>query len=275
MRITVLVENTTPSSRLTARHGLSLWVEARGKRVLFDMGPGDAFLANARALGIDVVSADAAVLSHGHYDHGGGLGPYLAATEGACAPVYVHEGAFDEHRSGTPRTNHDAGLDPALAGHPRIVSGAGTRVIFPGLSLIDAPGHAHPRPSSNTRMLMRSVDVLVPDTFAHEQSLLIEEDGRRVLIAGCAHAGILNIMDRAEEIAGAPLDAVIAGFHQMSPSAGTGEDETRVRALARALAVRPARYVTFHCTGLAAFALLRDELGPRITYGGTGSVFEL
>ena len=99
MRITVLVENATPSSRLAARHGLALWIEAAGRRVLFDVGPDGSALANAAALGIDVGMADAAVLSHGHADHGGGLGAYLAATRAASTPLYVRPHAFDEHLS--------------------------------------------------------------------------------------------------------------------------------------------------------------------------------
>ena len=96
MRVTVLMENSTPSSRLAARHGLALWVEAAGKRILFDMGPDAAFLTNAEELGVDVATADAAVLSHGHADHGGGLGTYLAVTDarGAHAPVFVRAHAF-------------------------------------------------------------------------------------------------------------------------------------------------------------------------------------
>ena len=86
MRVTVLMENGTPSNRLAARHGLSLWLElADGRRVLFDMGPDEAFLANARTLGVDVTEADLAVLSHGHYDHGGGLPAFLAACSAAAS----------------------------------------------------------------------------------------------------------------------------------------------------------------------------------------------
>lgn len=123
MRVTVLMENSTPSSRLAARHGLSLWLELDdGRRVLFDMGPNDGFLANARSLGVDVTEADLAVVSHGHYDHGGGLGAFLAACgdAGRDVPVYVRGHAFEEHVSGTPERHHAIGLDPALATDPRV-----------------------------------------------------------------------------------------------------------------------------------------------------------
>ena len=112
---------------------------------------------------------------------------------------------------------------------------------------------------------------LVPDRFLHEQSLLVREGDRLALVSGCSHGGVLNLMDAAEELAGAPLTSVVAGFHLMDPSGGTVEDEGLTRSLARELAARPARYLTCHCTGTDAFALLRDELGERVSYLHVGS----
>ena len=275
MRATVLMENCTPSSRLAARHGLSLWLElVDGRRVLFDMGPDEAFLANARTLGVDVAAADAAVLSHGHYDHGGGLSAFLAACSraGREVPVYVREGAFEPHASGTPERHHAIGLDPALAADPRVVMVGETHDLGDGLVLFSTKRRAHPAARSNARLLVQGAGgALAQDDFSHEQSLLVREGGRNVLVSGCSHAGILNIMDAAEELAGAPLDAVVAGMHLMDPSGGTVEDEGLTRVLAAELAARPARYLTFHCTGTDAFALLRDALGERVGYLHVGS----
>lgn len=277
MRITVLMENSTPSSRLAARHGLSLWIElVDGRRVLFDMGPDDAFLANARALGIDMTTADLAVLSHGHYDHAGGLRAFLAACEGAGreVPVYVRERAFEEHVSGTPERHHSIGVNRALAADPHVtVLPAGEACeVAPGLTLFSTARREHPVAHSNARLLMRGADgALTQDDFAHEQSLLVREGKTCALFSGCSHGGILNIMGTAEELAGRQLDAVVAGFHLMDPSGGTVEDPELTRSLARELAARPARYLTFHCTGTDAFALLRDELGPRVSYLHVGS----
>ena len=103
----------------------------------------------------------------------------------------------------------------------------------------------------------------------------MEEGGRRILVSGCSHGGILNLMDATEELAGAPLDAVVAGFHLMDPSGGTVEDASLTRALAHELAARPARYLTFHCTGTDAFSLLRDILGERVGYLPVGSRAEV
>lgn len=297
MRVTVLMENCTPSSRFAARHGLSLLLEAGPPaavvsaalevpagprapyRVLFDMGPDAAFLDNARTLGVSVADVDCAVLSHGHYDHGGGLSAFLTASAGAArpAPVYVRAGAFAEHASGTPAVHHAIGLDPALAESPRVqVLGEGPAKIAPGLTLFTAQRRDHPAAASNRRLLERRAGAWVPDAFNHEQSLLVEENGRRILVAGCAHAGILNIMDEAERLAGSPLDAVVAGFHLMSPSAGQAQAAEATRALGRELAARSAtRYYTLHCTGLEAFGYLRDELASRVRYLAVGSRLEV
>ena len=279
MRVTVLMENSTPSSRLAARHGLSLWLELDdGRRVLFDMGPDEAFLANAHTLGVDVTSADLAVLSHGHYDHGGGLPAFLAACAraGRDVPVYVREHAFEEHVSGTTERHHAIGLDPALAGDPRVHLVGEMCDLGGGLTLFSTARRGHAIARSNARLLMRGADGgLVPDAFAHEQSLLVEEGGRHVLVSGCSHGGILNLMDAAEELADVPLDAVVAGFHLMDPSGGTVEDASLTRALAQELVARPARYLTFHCTGTDAFSLLRDALGERVGYLHVGSRAEV
>ena len=281
MKVTVLLENATPTSRLAARHGLALWVEAAGRRILFDMGPDAAFLANAEELGIDVATADAAVLSHGHADHGGGLGAYLAAADA-----------------------RSISLDPALAGAARLVTVTEDALdIAPGLTLFATTARPHSEPASNARLFAVPGEApdgapskpvatpggdalggapanaagaeVVADDFSHEQSLLVREGGRTVLISACSHAGILNIMDEAERLAAAPLDAVVAGFHLMAPSALSTADDMTVRALARELAAHPARYFTFHCTGLAAYSVLRDELGPRVSYLACGSTVEL
>lgn len=274
MKVTVLIENATPSSRFIAKHGLSLFVETGERRVLFDMGPDDSFLRNAQALGVDVLAADTAIISHGHYDHGGGLGAYLEATgaRGIVTPVEVCRGAFDRHVSGTRAQHHDIGLDPAWREHPRVREHAGDLDLGDGMVLFACPDRPHPEPSSNATLWTSDGTNLVRDAFAHEWSLLVREGARTILVAGCSHVGILNILERAEELAGVPVDIVVAGQHLTNPSGGTHEDLQTTRAVAHAFAERGTAIYTFHCTGLAAFAAMRDVLGPRITYLPTGAV---
>ena len=102
-----------------------------------------------------------------------------------------------------------------------------------------------------------------PDGFAHEQNMLIREEGKAALVSGCSHTGIVNIIARAKSVAGRELDAVIGGFHLMNPSSGAVEDEELTRGVASFMAEHNTRYFTFHCTGLAAYGRLRDALGPQ------------
>src|SRR5690554_1923178 len=87
MQITTLVENLVYQPGLVAEHGLSFYIDTGKRRILFDTGQRNAFLVNARVMGIDLGKADALVISHGHYDHTGGLNAFLKAN--TTAPVYL------------------------------------------------------------------------------------------------------------------------------------------------------------------------------------------
>ena len=98
MKLWVLAENTACCDRFGAEHGLSLYLETLGHKILFDMGQTDLFARNARTLGLDLQTVEAAVLSHGHYDHGGGLEHFLNINPGA--PVYASPWALRPHYHG-------------------------------------------------------------------------------------------------------------------------------------------------------------------------------
>lgn len=116
MKITALTENTSCKPEIGCEHGLSLLIETEKYRILFDMGQTDLFAQNAEALGIDLTTVDLAVLSHGHYDHGGGLEKFLSLNQ--TAKVYLNEHAFEPHYNGTEKY---IGLDQALKSSDRLV----------------------------------------------------------------------------------------------------------------------------------------------------------
>ena len=130
MRIVTLMENTSCREDLTAEHGLSLYIETGEYRILFDAGQTGAFADNAEKLGIDLSKVDLAVLSHGHYDHGGGLRRFLEINK--TAPVWMNPHAFGEHYNGSEKY---IGLDPALAKSGRIRYAENERTIGPGMTL--------------------------------------------------------------------------------------------------------------------------------------------
>lgn len=133
MRITALLENTSACG-LPTEHGLSLFVETGACRFLFDMGQTDLFTRNAEALGVDLNTADFAVLSHGHYDHSGGLSAFLALND--HAPVYMSRHAFEPHYNGAEKY---IGLDLSLQTVERLVFVDEVKEIAPGLTLFNRP----------------------------------------------------------------------------------------------------------------------------------------
>ncbi len=293
MKITVLVENATSSDRFIAKHGLSLFLEVQtaknrddsqqATRILFDMGPDKSFLLNASKLGVDIESTDFAVISHAHYDHGGGLKAYLHATEKVENParIYVNEHIFGEHAAGNAEDHFSIGIDPSLEANDRFIKVGKEFDIKPGFKLFSGVDKKHPIAKSNARLLEELNGRYVSDSFSHEQSLLITElttqadKPRYILVSGCSHSGILNIIEKAESLVGSSLDAVVAGFHLMDPDTGLVEDLGITRELAQELKARPTQYYTFHCTGLDAYSVLRDELGEQIQYLYVGSKREV
>lgn len=168
MRIVTLLENTTCREDLSCEHGLSLYIETGDKKILFDAGQTDLFARNAEKLGIDLGQVDFAVLSHGHYDHGGGLTCFL--EENKIAPVYVHREAFTPHYNGSEKY---IGLDPQLQGSSRLIWTEGSLQLEPGITLLDC--NARPRPYGRDPYGLNEIrdGKLQPDTFFHEQYLLI------------------------------------------------------------------------------------------------------
>ena len=116
MQITALVENTSQDKKFGTEHGLSLYIEAGFQKILFDMGQSGLFADNAKVLGISLSDVTIAVLSHGHYDHGGGLAKFLEINK--KAPVYISRYAFEGHYNGTEKY---IGLDRNLRGNERLI----------------------------------------------------------------------------------------------------------------------------------------------------------
>ncbi len=276
MKISVLMENTALSPEFACEHGLSLHIQTKAGRILFDTGRSGSFLKNAHLLGLNLALVDLAILSHGHYDHGGGLMSFLEINR--KAPIYMHEKTFGEHFSRRGQNGAGVfpiGIDPMIKLNPRVNLLKGDFSVGKGLLLFSSvPGHkfeAH----SNQNLLRREEGQLVLDTFSHEQNLIISEGDKNILISGCAHRGIINIIEQAIQLAGAPMDAVIGGFHLSCPSVSTSEPDETIEAIARALLAWPTRYFTCHCTGLEAYEKLRILMGDQIRYIQAGAELTL
>lgn len=267
MRVTMLMDNIAASPELSAEHGLSLFIETEQKRILFDTGKTDAFARNAEALGIDLAAVDMAVISHGHYDHTGGLAQFLELND--HAPVYVQRGAFGHFEAKAARY---IGIAPAIAGalreSGRLVLTDDELVLGDGLSLLSCNAEARPFSSQSGGLFMMQDGQPVQDDFRHEQYLSIREGGRHILISGCSHKGILNIVQWFRP------DVLIGGFHFMNVE--LDDDGRRILdSAADVLTAHRTEYYTCHCTGKAQFDYLKARMGERLHYFAGGMSVEL
>ena len=269
MKISVLVENTSDKG-LNVEHGLSLYIElANGCCILFDAGQSELFLENARLMGCDVGAVDYAVLSHGHYDHGGGLRTFLQNNAYSC--IYAQKTAFLSYYSMKEYGLKNIGLDESLKVdyNDRIELCSGIRTLCEGVTLFTCRDKNFPQPECNS--LLYGPDKKTNDDFSHEQSLLIEESENVVLIAGCAHSGILNIMQVAEHLIDRKITHVVSGFHLMQSC-----DCKELESLSELLAThKGCKYYTMHCTGKTQYKTLCQYMKNNILYLSCGDTIEI
>jgi len=261
LKIHVLTENTSCRPDIEAEHGLSLYIETQNHRILFDAGQTGLFAQNADRMGIDLSRVDICILSHGHYDHGGGIREFLARNN--HAPVYMHRCAFEPHYAEADRY---IGLDLSLAESGRIRFTDDSLTIDSELSLCTLNGYEEAYPASGQGLFMGEPGSLAPDDFRHEQYLIIREEGRRIAISGCSHRGILNIMHALKP------DIMIGGFH-FKPIPPSGNGAALLTQAAQTLLSHNTSYYTGHCTGEEQFAFLKSLMGERLRSLPAGLAF--
>ena len=260
MKITTLMENTARAPWLTAEHGLSLFVEAAGHTFLFDAGQSGAFADNAGRLHVDLRRAEFAVLSHGHYDHGGGMIRFLELNR--QAKLYLNEHAFGGHFNAAGRY---IGLSEELRRSSRLILTGDEYAIAPGLTLYTCNDRPLALPIESAGLTEQVGEFLLPEEFHHEQSLLVEDNGKRILLSGCAHKGVLNLLEWFHP------DVFVGGFHfkELSPT------DPRLKTWGERMAAYNTVFYTGHCTGAEQYAVLKEILGERLHALSTGAVFEI
>lgn len=275
VRITCLVENSVYKRGLCAEHGLSFWIEHRGRHILFDTGPDDVLIGNAGVLNCDLTLTDTIVLSHGHGDHTGGLRHLFDIAElRPEGKLHAHAAAFEPKYSTSGGTSHQIGMPnfcPENIRHAgwRWLATEGPVEVAPGI-FASGPIPRHVQLEEEIGRFWLDSDATVPDPLEDDQCLYFDTNEGLVILLGCTHAGLINTLSYIRKIAKRQrIHAVIGGLHL--------GDASRER-LAMTLTAIGEYGVEFiapcHCTGLEAVGALWFRFPNRCGQCSVGTVFE-
>ncbi|MBW4438370.1 MAG: MBL fold metallo-hydrolase [Pleurocapsa minor GSE-CHR-MK-17-07R] len=281
VKITVLAENNSGTAEgMLGEHGLSLLIEAAGRRILFDTGQGPTVIGNnALRLGINLADIDAVVISHGHCDHAGGLAHVLGLSRREL-PVHVHPLLFEhkflaEKAADGGEILKDIGVR-FTRGYleslgARFVEKTEAHEIFPGVLLTGQIPRVNAFEDTPTMLRVRRDGALIHDDILDEHSIVIRTDNGLVLLLGCCHPGLINTIEYAMELTGETrFAAIIGGTHLMFHS------DERLQQTIDALGRFDFRLIgTSHCTGSRANALIRAQFPDRFIECSSGTIVTL
>ncbi len=275
MTITTLSDNhALEGSSCTAEHGFSMYIESGDRKILFDTGCGTLFLENARQLGVDLSAIDTLIISHGHYDHGGGVRSLLDTFSYTSLTMYTGEGFFnrkfvrEEEGERYTGVDYDAaflvekGIDYQTVGRDPVMIGEGIYLIsrFTGKEEND---------DLNPRFLIEDKKGVHIDLFNDEVSLVFETPDGLILITGCSHPGILNMVEKVRDTFGKPVKTLLGGIHLYDAN------EVKMKRVADALLSSGIKTLgVSHCTGDAAEEYLAERT-DRFFLNSAGVVKEL
>lgn len=259
MKIITLVENSCGHEGCIAEHGLSIYIETEKHKLLLDTGQSDAVVKNAKVLGIDLIAVDTVILSHGHYDHSGGILPFSKLN--LSAQIIMQSSATEPHYNG----ERYIGIDTDILKLPNVRLIDGDMQLDDELFLFSGITGRRCYPQGNRKLSCLKDAVKTEDDFMHEQCLVITQNGKRWLLSGCAHNGILNILDRYKELFNSYPDYVITGFHMMKREGEhTEEEKAVIIQTAQELSQLDTVFYSGHCTGIPAFELMKVIMGEQL-----------
>lgn len=274
LQITTLIENMSDDEgKLLAEHGLSLHIEFDGKRILFDTGQTGDFVKNANALGINLNGLDDIIISHGHYDHSGGVMTVLSEIKKSL-PFYVGDGFFapkykylsdgSYRYNGNPFTEQDLPAEKVdLRKVTEDVTYLTDKILlfknFPAISGFER---------KNEKFVLPDGDAYTVDAFGEEVALGLRTSKGLVLIVGCSHVGICNILQAVTARVDEPIYAVLGGTHLMEANEERLEKTMEVF---RKFGVQCV--AVSHCTGEQGIALARENFGEKFVLNNTGNMF--
>lgn len=275
LKITALIENKAPEG-FKKEHGLSVFIEYGQKSYLLDTGASNAFASNAKKLGIDFSAVDIAVLSHAHYDHSGGYNAFFATNN--TAKVYLRSESKEHCYFKRGLIKHYVGIPKGILEKyaDRFVYVSENTKLSDGVWLI---GHNTPKLSERGKrahLYLKTAEGLLPDDFAHEQSLVFETKDGLVILNSCCHGGADVIVSEVKAaLPNREVAALIGGFHLMGVRGVStlGPAPQEVEALGqRLLELGVKRTYICHCTGDPANKILTRVMGESVSYFNTGTV---
>jgi 7,8-dihydropterin-6-yl-methyl-4-(beta-D-ribofuranosyl)aminobenzene 5'-phosphate synthase len=273
LQIAVLADNYVAATNVLGEHGLSMLIEADDKRILFDTGQGKVLKDNADALGVRLSGLSAVVLSHGHYDHTGGLGVVL--EEGVPSAIFLHPAALQPKYAKVKSSPARPIGIPEFSRHAlgavqdRMVWTKTVTEVVPGVwctgEIPRAPVDGH----RETGFFLDS-GCSEPDPLIDDQALFIDTSKGLVVIAGCAHAGVANTLEHIVALTGRnEVFALAGGLHLWQAS------QLEMEATANAIGRRNVRILApCHCTGLRARSNLQARFHSLVQDVGAGTRLE-
>lgn len=276
MRVTALIDNTRLDGRedLLIERGLSIHITTMSKQILFDTGNGEAFCKNAALLGINISDIDATVISHRHHDHCNGVSHFLNAN--TKAQVFFKSCKTADYYFKAYGLTSNIGFDKELINQEnnRISFIEKMTEILPNVFIITNISNKYQQPKGNKYLYTQSEKECKPDSFDHELLMIIKETDGIIVFTGCAHNGVLNMVDTAVMLfPDIRIKAVVGGFHLVglplfNSIGGTREE---IASVGYDLLKYPIdKLYTGHCTGTKAFAILKGVLKDRLEHLPTG-----
>jgi 7,8-dihydropterin-6-yl-methyl-4-(beta-D-ribofuranosyl)aminobenzene 5'-phosphate synthase len=261
MKIKLLIENTAFQTKVAAEHGLSILIEENDRRIVFDTGQTDAFLRNSKIYELDPDSIESIVLSHGHYDHTGGLASLLQVNKHAKVYAKSTFRLFKSKTTGEYIGTPNLDLIPQkrieiVNQRPEILPNV---FIMPNIEIFDE------KETHFTHFKIKEGDEMLDDRFDDELYLAIVKDKELSIISGCAHRGITNILRSAQKEFGLPIRLILGGLHTSK------EPDEEVISLAETLDTFHIKDIyVCHCTGIDKYAILKQKCKANVHYASTG-----
>lgn len=249
------MENKSSNKELAKEHGLSLYIETKGLKILFDVGESKKFWKNAEKLGLNLEEVNYLILSHGHKDHGGGLSYFLKRNK--KAKIYCSEYYFEKHYKKIFGAYIDIGIPYEYLDVERFNFVEDTLEIE-NLKLFHCFDRESYNPLNESLYIKNDNGEYIKDNFKHELNLIVEEENIKALFIGCAHKGVSNILDECEA-RGDRVDTIVGGFHLSSRTSLNKNEKYIDETIEYLSKSKVEKLYPCHCTGEYGMKRMKEK----------------